>query len=86
MFEREITLHKSDRDIIEYYGKISELEGIAGQDFFRVHRSYLINLGYISTYNSSHVDIDGKEIPVARGKYQELVKAYISFQTRREGL
>jgi len=86
VFERKITLHMSDGDMVEYYGKISELEGIAGQDFFRVHRSYLVNLGYISTYNSRHVDINGKEIPVARGKYQELVKAYLSFQTRREGL
>ena len=75
-----------DRDNIEYYGRISELERISGQDFFRVHRAYLINLAYVKSYDSKAVRVGDAEIPVARGKYQELVKAYLSYYTRREGL
>ena len=71
---------------ISYYGRISELEKLAGQNFFRIHRAYLINLKYVRSYDSKHVEILGTEIPVARGKYQDLVKAYLSFQTRMEGL
>ncbi len=71
---------------ISYYGRISELEKIAGQNFFRIHRAYLINLKYVRSYDSKHVEILGTDIPVARGKYQDLVKAYLSFQTRMEGL
>ena len=71
---------------ISYYGRLSELEKMAGQNFFRIHRAYLINLKYVRSYDSKHVEILGTDIPVARGKYQNLVKAYLSFQTRMEGL
>ena len=86
IFDRRIILHMKDRDNIEYYGRISELERISGQDFFRVHRAYLINLAYVKSYDSKAVRVGDAEIPVARGKYQELVKAYLSYYTRREGL
>jgi len=86
IYDRMIVLHMKDGDTLEYYGRISELEKIAGQSFFRIHRAYLINLKYIKSYDSKHVEITGIDIPVARGKYQSLVKAYLSFQTRREGL
>ena len=71
---------------ISYYGRMSDLEKIAGHDFFRIHRAYLINLKYIKSYDSKHVTIMGNDIPVARGKYQELVKAFLSYRTRQEGL
>ncbi len=71
---------------ISYYGRISELESISGQDFFRVHRAYLINLAYIKSYDSKSVRVGNADIPVARGKYKELIKAYLSYYTRKEGL
>ena len=71
---------------ISYNGRISELESVSGQDFFRVHRAYLINLAYVKSYNSRTVRVGGADIPVARGKYQELIKAYLSYYTRSEGL
>ena len=71
---------------ISYYGRISELESIAGKDFFRVHRAFLINLGYVKSYDSRFVRVGDADIPVARGKYQALIKAYLSYYTRREGL
>ena len=58
----------------------------SGQDFFRVHRAYLINLAYVKSYDSKSVRVGDAEIPVARGKYQDLIKAYLSYYTRREGL
>ena len=86
IFDRRIVLHMADRDDIEYYGRISDLEKIAGKDYFRVHRAYLINLGYVKSYDSKSVRVGDAEIPVARGKYQDLIKAYLSYYTRREGL
>ena len=71
---------------ISYYGRMSDLEKIVGNDFFRIHRAYLINLKYIKSYDSKHVVIMGNDIPVARGKYQQLVKAFLSYRTRQEGL
>lgn len=102
IFDRRIILHMADRDRlalsslkagsektraqISYYGRISELENISGRDFFRVHRAYLINLAYVKSYDSRSVRIGDADIPVARGKYQELVKAYLSYYTRKEDL
>lgn len=71
---------------ISYYGRMSDLEKLAGPDFFRIHRSYLINLKNIKSYDSKHVVIMGNDIPVARGKYQEFVKAFLSYRARQEGL
>lgn len=86
IFDRRIILHMNNRDNIEYYGRISALESISGNDFFRVHRAYLVNLAYVKSYDSRYVRVGETEIPVARGKYQELIKAYLSYYTRREGL
>ena len=84
VYDRQIILHLDNRDTVEYYGRMKQLEKIAGFDFFRVHRSYLVNLGYVKSYDSKYVWILDSEIPVSRGKYQELVKAYLSYHTRRE--
>ncbi|MCR4930137.1 MAG: LytTR family DNA-binding domain-containing protein [Lachnospiraceae bacterium] len=86
IFDRRIVLHMTSRDTIEYYGKMSDLESILGKDFFRVHRAYMINLAFVKSYDSKTVNVAGKEIPVARGKYQELIKTYLSFHTRKEHL
>lgn len=50
VINRKINLHLADGNIIEYYVKISELEKKIGDDFFKSHRSYLVNLKYISGY------------------------------------
>lgn len=86
VFDRRMVLHTKDKEKIEYYGKMSDLEKIAGPDFFRVHRAYLLNLAYVENYDSKFVTIMGESLPVARGKYQELVKAYLSYHTRKEHL
>lgn len=82
VFNRRIVLHMKDNDEIEYYGRMADLEKIAGGDFFRVHRAYLINLSAIQSYNSKVVQVMGLKLPVARGKYQDLVRAYLSYNTR----
>ena len=42
VFNRKVVIHKLD-DEIEYYGKMSDLEAVAGDSFFRPHRAYLLN-------------------------------------------
>ena len=86
IFDRRIVLHMHDKECIEYYGRMSDLEQAAGNDFFRIHRAYLINLKYVTSYDCRSVCVLGIPIPVARGKYPELVKAYMSYYTRQEKL
>lgn len=86
IFDRQIALHMKEGDVIEYYGKISDLEHLAGSSFFRIHRAYLINLKYVKAYDSKFVLLQGASIPVARGKYQDLIKAFLTYNARRECL
>ncbi len=86
IFDRRIVLHMQDKECIEFYGRMTELEHVSGSDFFRIHRAYLINLKYVSSYDSKSVVVMGNTIPVARGKYPEFVKAYMSYYTRLERL
>ena len=86
IYDRRIILHMVSSNDIEYYGRISDLENIAGKDFFRVHRAYLVNLGAVKSYDAKFVHMSDADIPVSRGKYQELIRAYMSYHSRREGL
>ncbi|MCR4896576.1 MAG: LytTR family DNA-binding domain-containing protein [Lachnospiraceae bacterium] len=86
IYDRRIVLHMESSGDIEYYGRISDLENLCGKDFFRIHRAYLVNLGAVKSYDSKYVHMTDADIPVARGKYPELIKAYLSYHTRREGL
>lgn len=47
--------------------KISILEELLPDDgFLRVHRSFIISLAKIQSYNSHTVEIDGRELPIGR--------------------
>lgn len=79
VINRKINLHLSDGNAVEYYGKISELERRLGEDFFKSHRSYLVNLKYIIGYNSNEITLDsGERLPLSRGRKDALMSALIS--------
>lgn len=83
VFNRKITLHMMN-DELEYYGKLSDLSDMAGKDFFRTHRAYLVNMNYIKSYDSTAVYVNDTAIPIAKAKYGDFVKAFLKFNVRRE--
>jgi two-component system response regulator LytT len=48
------------------------VEPILGPMFIRVHKSYVINIQEISSFNSKEIHIDDYVIPIRRGFYKEL--------------
>ena len=54
VFNRKVVIHKLD-DEIEYYGKMSDLEAVAGDSFFRPHRAYLVNFKYVEKYDATTI-------------------------------
>ena len=47
-------------------------------DFYRIHRSYLVSLKYIRKISRTSVTMeDQKELPLARGKYDDINRAFI---------
>lgn len=58
---------------------ISQVEALLSENFFRVHRSYIVNLIHISKITKTEVTLSSNEnIPIARGNYESLYSALIS--------
>lgn len=56
-----------------------ELKG-KQEAFFRPHRSYLVNLGFVERITRRDVQMEnGELIPIARGKREELNQAYMRY-------
>lgn len=57
---------------------ISAFAGKLGADFYRTHRSYLVSLKYIRKISRTSVMMENqKELPLARGKYDDINRAFI---------
>jgi DNA-binding LytR/AlgR family response regulator len=52
--------------------EIEEL--LPGSDFKRIHRSFIIALQKVKSFNSETVEINGHNIPVGRG-YKDVLKS-----------
>ena len=52
--------------------------------FFKPHRSYMINLGYVERMTKKDVQMEGgMPVPIARGKWEELNQAYMRYFRRQ---
>ena len=61
----------------EYISKMSthEIEAILPANLFkRIHRSFIISIGKIESYNSEIVEVNGVFIPIGRG-YRDIIKS-----------
>lgn len=55
------------RDILkDVYSKLSE------KQFIRIHKSFLINLSFVTAFNSKEVYLDEHVVPIRRGYFKEL--------------
>ena len=77
-FRHELVVHTVSRDYRLREG-ISAFEQRLSADFFRVHRSYLVNLKQITRIGRTALTLrSGAELPVARGKYDDINRAFIA--------
>ena len=56
---------------------ISAFEQKLSDDFYRIHRSYLVSLKHISRISRTSVNIGKTELPLSRGKYDDINRAFI---------
>lgn len=81
VFNRKVVLHTVAGDV-EYYGKLSELQKLVGEDFFRPHRSYLVNFRYVVKYDGSEIMLEKGAVPLAKKNYPLFVKNYLEYNRR----
>ena len=66
------------RQTIEIYAAMDELEGQLGEEFYRCHRAYIVNMDCITEYDGESITLtDGDRVYLAKKKYGEFVKAYM---------
>lgn len=76
---RKIILHTGE-EMLEFYGKMNDLEVELGKGFFRCHRGYLVSLSYVSGYDSGNVYLkNGESIYLAKRKSTEFAKIYRAY-------
>lgn len=62
---------------IEIYATMEELEAQLGEDFYRCHRAYIVNMAHITEYEKDSVTLtNGDTVYVAKKKFGEFVRAY----------
>ncbi len=66
------------RESIEIYATMEELEGQLGEDFYRCHRAYLVNMAHITGYDNNSITItSGDKVYLTKKKYRDFVKTYM---------
>lgn len=84
---RKIDIHGKD-SILTYYEQIGVLEKkLQGKGFCRCHKSYLINLKHVNTYNRQEVILDsGDKIMLAKRRYDDFTKEILSYMRKSGGI
>ncbi len=80
---RKIAVHTRN-EVVTFYGAMSKVAEQLGDDFYRCHRGYLVNLAFVAEYDSENIYLEnGEKIYMAREKYQDFVKSYMRFLRRK---
>ena len=76
---KKVEIHTArSKDIIEIYATMEELEGQLGEDFYRCHRAYIVNMAHITEYDNDSITITtGDKVYLTKKKYGDFVKAYM---------
>lgn len=75
-FLHYIVIHTKDKEY-KIKENISVFENRVSDDFYRIHRSYLVSLKYITRISRTSVNIGNTELPLSRGKYDNINRAFI---------
>ena len=79
---RKIVLHTRNmqEETYRYYEKMEVLERKLGDNFFRSHRGFLVNLQEIARYDNSNIELkNGEKVFLSKQKYNDFVTAYMNY-------
>ena len=63
---------------------MNELEGTLCSGFFRIHRSFLVNMDFIDVFERTQVKLrDGSALLMSKYKYREFVSSYLKYMSEK---
>lgn len=72
-----LKLHFKDRVLTIHQTMVSLEEMLPKDSFFRIHRSFLVNIAYIESIAGGRLFINGKELPVSKPRREELMNTVV---------
>ncbi len=83
VINRIIYIHTA-QEVIDFYGKIEELGKQLDTRFYRCHRSYFVNLDFVTAYSNGEIVLENAEhIPVSRLRQKEFMGYMLQHMKRR---
>ena len=79
---RKLLFHLENGAVLESAGRLDDLAGQLMQysNFFRPHRSFLVNMEYIQNISSRSIKmVNDAEIPIPHGKCSEVKNTYMEY-------
>lgn len=65
-------------EVLVIHQTMTSLEEMLPKDmFFRIHRSFLVNISHINTISGGRIVVGGKELPIASARKDELLKTVV---------
>lgn len=80
VFNKKLSFHLVDDSVKEIHGSLSDYEGtlLSRQEFFKVHRSYIVNMSYILSLSPKEIITYTKQtVPISRLLYNQVREAYM---------
>lgn len=85
VIDRKIYVHTGS-EVIDYYGKMKELEKQIGTEMIRCHRSYLLNPDHLLEYRDGLVTMEnGETLPVSKNFRKVLMERMMEYMDQEEG-
>lgn len=72
-----LKLHFKDKALIIHQTMISLEETLPKDSFFRIHRSFLVNIAYIESIAGGRLFMNGKELPISKSRREELMNTVV---------
>lgn len=67
-------------EVIQVYDKLETFKGKLSKSFAQCHKSFVVNMDYISYIDKNHVELQGiAKISISKGKYKEFRERYFSY-------
>ena len=75
--ENYVKMQFKDKQLVVHQTITSLEESLPKEAFFRVHKSFLVNVNHIDTINSGRVFIGNYELPISRHRKDELLNKVV---------